>query len=88
MEQKFCQSCAMPMTEEAHFGTNADQSKNEEYCCYCYENGAFKQDITMEEMMAFCAPILVREGVCPDEETARASMMAYFPKLKRWASEG
>lgn len=42
----------------------------------------------MEEMIAFCAPILVREGVCPDEETARASMMAYFPKLKRWASEG
>lgn len=49
-EKIFCQSCGMPMTEEAHFATNADGSRNEDYCCYCYENGAFKQDCTMEEM--------------------------------------
>ena len=29
-DQKFCQSCAMPMTEEL-FGTNADGSKNDEW---------------------------------------------------------
>ena len=35
--QKFCQSCAMPMTEEL-FGTNADGSKNEEsILCYAYD---------------------------------------------------
>lgn len=29
-EQRFCQSCAMSMTEEAHFGTNADGTKTEQ----------------------------------------------------------
>ena len=38
MEQKFCQSCGMPLTEEV-LGTNADGSKNEEYCMYCYREG-------------------------------------------------
>ena len=31
MEQKFCQSCGMPLTNEV-LGTNADGSKNEDYC--------------------------------------------------------
>jgi len=36
MEQKFCQSCGMPLTEEV-LGTNADGSKNKDYCMYCYK---------------------------------------------------
>ena len=31
MKQKLCQSCGMPLTEEV-LGTNADGSKNEDYC--------------------------------------------------------
>ncbi|MBS7391063.1 MAG: hypothetical protein KIG51_03075, partial [Fibrobacter sp.] len=31
METRFCQSCGMPLTNEI-LGTNADGSKNEEYC--------------------------------------------------------
>lgn len=31
MEQKICQCCAMPI-DETTFGTEADGSKNEEYC--------------------------------------------------------
>ena len=27
--QKFCQSCAMPLAEEELFGTNADGTKND-----------------------------------------------------------
>ena len=46
MEQKFCQSCGMPLTEEV-LGTNADGSKNEDYCMYCYKDGKFLQDCTM-----------------------------------------
>ena len=54
MEQKFCQSCGMPLTDEI-LGTNADGSKNEDYCIYCYKDGKFLQDCTMDEMIAFCA---------------------------------
>ena len=56
--QKFCQSCAMPMTEEL-FGTNADGSKNEDYCMYCFKDGEFTSDMTMEEMIAFCSEKMV-----------------------------
>ena len=38
MKQKFCQSCGMPLTEDV-LGTNADGSKNEDYCMYCYKDG-------------------------------------------------
>ena len=38
---KFCQSCGMPLTPEI-LGTNADGSKNEEYCINCYKDGAFR----------------------------------------------
>ena len=37
---KFCQSCGMPLQAEDQWGTNADGSLNEEYCCYCYQKGA------------------------------------------------
>ena len=46
MEMKFCQSCGMPLQAEDQWGTNADGSLNEEYCCYCYQKDAFTQDYT------------------------------------------
>ena len=48
MEQKICQSCAMPI-DESTFGTEADGSKNQEYCHYCYANGQFTKECTMDE---------------------------------------
>jgi len=54
MEMKFCQSCGMPLTQEI-LGTNADGSKNEDYCIYCYKDGKFLQECTMEEMIEHCA---------------------------------
>ena len=53
-EMKFCQSCGMPLTPEM-LGTNADGSKNEDYCIYCYKDGKFTNDCTMDEMIEFCA---------------------------------
>jgi len=49
MEMKFCQSCGMPLTPEI-LGSNADGSKNEEYCIYCYKDGALTGDFNMEQM--------------------------------------
>ena len=36
--EQFCQSCAMPLTEEI-LGTNEDGSKSQDYCKFCYEDG-------------------------------------------------
>ena len=79
---KFCQSCAMPLTEEL-YGSNKDGSKNEEYCKYCYENGEFTGDMTMEEMIDFCVPKTV-ENAGMDEKSARKMLNEMFPMLKRW----
>ena len=54
MEHKFCQSCGMPLTTD-NKGTNADGSRNEDYCIYCYKDGRFTQDFTMEQMIEHCA---------------------------------
>ena len=45
-EQRFCQSCGMPLADVNDIGTNADGSRNEDYCKYCYENGQFTQQCT------------------------------------------
>ena len=86
MEMKLCQSCAMPMSEDVHFGTEKDGSKSEDYCTYCYRDGDFiGGDATMEEVIETCIKPCMDEGVYPDADTARAEMMKFFPTLKRWA---
>ena len=49
MEERFCQSCGMPMgdTDEL-YGTEADGSKSTDYCSYCYADGAFTSECTMD----------------------------------------
>lgn len=86
MENKvFCQSCAMPMEKPEDFGTEKDGSRSADYCQYCYQQGAFTKEETMEEMIEACAPFLVEAGTAKTAEEAREQMMGYFPKLKRWA---
>lgn len=79
-----CQSCGMPLINEADLGTNADQTKNKDYCSYCYQNGSFSTNVTMKEMIEGCIPFGLEAGCYPDAESARESMSAYFPMLKRW----
>ena len=50
MEQKICQSCGMPI-DDSTFGKEADGSKNQDYCHYCYADGHFTKECTMDEMI-------------------------------------
>ena len=111
MEQKFCQSCGMPLTEEV-LGTNgrsseshpssledgrvvtdegeanADGSTNFDYCQYCYKDGKFLQDCTMDEMIEHCAQFVdeVNKNMPQPmtKEEYKQMMQQYFPMLKRW----
>jgi len=76
----------MPLEKAEDFGTNADGSPSGDYCQYCYVNGAFAGEFTMEQMIEFCAPYSVEIGAHKDIDEARAAMQGYFPKLKRWAT--
>lgn len=80
---KICQSCGMPMTEEEHFGKNADGTKNEEYCCYCLHDGELGE-CTLEQMLDICAPIEVEQGRAKTLEEAREKYGKYLLTLARW----
>ena len=86
-EMRFCQSCGMPLTDDV-LGTNADGSKNEEYCIYCYKDGAFTGDFTMEEMAEFCTQFVdeynKNTGQNLTREEYKLMLLQYYPSLKRW----
>jgi len=84
MEGKICQSCGMPMMEE-QYGTDAGGGLNEKYCTYCYQDGKFTSESTMEEMADFCAPFEVEGGRAKTKEEAKEQLMVYFATLERWA---
>ena len=52
---KICQSCGMPITNSELLGTNEDGSLNSDYCKYCFENGKFVDDVSMEEYIKMCS---------------------------------
>jgi len=79
-----CQSCGMPMQKDEDFGTEQDGGKNGDYCIYCYKDGAFTADLTMDEMIDFCAGNVDDWDVKITKEEAVAMMRENFPKLKRW----
>ncbi|MBR5086998.1 MAG: pyridoxamine 5'-phosphate oxidase family protein [Muribaculaceae bacterium] len=86
-EMRFCQSCGMPLTDDV-LGTNADGSKNEDYCMYCYRDGKFLQECTMGEMIEHCAQFIGTfndgNGTNISREEYIGQMKMYFPQLKRW----
>ncbi len=77
----------MPLSEQ-FLGTNADGTKTQEYCIYCFKDGAFTQDVTMDQMIEHCLKYLDQfnavGGTQLTPETAREQMRQFFPHLKRW----
>ncbi len=80
----------MPLCSEEVYGTNADGSKTAEYCIYCFKNGQFEQNVTMDEMIEHNLKYLDEfNGVGGTKFTAdeaREQMRQFFPQLKRWQS--
>ena len=85
---QFCQSCGMPLTKNEDCGTNADGSINFDYCQYCYKDGKFLQDMTMDEMIEHCAQFVdeVNKNMPKPmtKEEYKQMMQGFFPMLKRW----
>ncbi len=77
-----CQSCGMAM-HQSDYGTNADGSSSTDYCRYCYPNGSFSKNETMEEMIESCIPFYVGEEFNTAAE-AREYLAKLYPTLKRW----
>jgi len=85
MEDEYCQSCGMPMgATNGMYGTNADATKNSDYCKFCFENGVFAVNCTMDEMIEFCVPHMTNNNAGMSTDEARKMMRVFFPTLKRW----
>jgi len=88
MEQKICQSCGMPMVTAGEFGTNSDGSMNKDYCVYCFKDGKFTVEATMDEMIAryaeFPEALKDENGNSITKEQFIANMKVFLPTLKRW----
>jgi len=84
-QELFCQSCGMPMSQAEHLGTEADGSKNEKYCFYCYKDGEFTQpDATLEQMIEISAKGWSDQDPSVTYEQAKAQMENVLPHLERW----
>lgn len=85
---QFCQSCGMPLTEDAVCGTNADGSTNFDYCQYCFKDGAFTLDCSMEEMADHCSQFVDKYNEETGENLTREAykdvLLGFYPMLKRW----
>jgi hypothetical protein len=83
----FCQSCAMPLQQPEDFGTAAGGARIDDYCRYCFVDGAFTNpDMSLPAMIELCTGILVQRGM--QEGEARVLMRDTLPTLARWRASG
>ena len=86
--EKICQSCGMNMKSAEEFGTHANGTKNTAYCSYCYQGGAFTQNVTMEEMMETNLQYIdhwnKETGNNYTVDEARPVLREFLSSLKRW----
>lgn len=88
MDELICQSCGMPLTGPETKGTEKNGIPSDEYCVYCYADGGFTRDMTMEEMIQsniqYLDEWIKDTGVNFTEEEAIAELRKFLPMLKRW----
>lgn len=85
MEKRICQSCGMPMEDDSLLATNKDGSINNDYCKYCYQNGEFVDNVTMEEYIDICSQYGEQAGMT--NEQMKEYLTKLFPTLKRWKKD-
>jgi transcriptional regulator with XRE-family HTH domain len=86
-----CQSCGMILIKNSDKGTERDGSNSEEYCAFCYQQGQFAQELTIEELIEHNLQGLdswnQETGLHLTEQEARAELQNYLPTLKRWKAK-
>lgn len=83
----FCQSCAMPLSRPEDFGTDVNGFRVNDFCTYCYQDGAFTEPhITMAEMLDKCVSMMTLQRIMPEPE-ARKMLTSVVPHLKRWHAD-
>lgn len=80
--QRFCQSCSMPIDQEELMGTEKDGSKNMAYCKYCYQQGSFVHPtMSLDEMKIMVKEQMKKRKIDPAVIDMAVSSL---PNLRRW----
>ncbi len=77
-----CQCCGMPLSEDGMISREADGSFNEDYCKWCYADGAFAYPSKGPLLDYLVAHMPNPDGV--PEEIRRSQYDAYLSQLKHW----
>lgn len=76
----------MPLTDESLLGTEKDGSKNQEYCKFCYQQGAFTNPgITLDEMQNLVKEKMEEMHI---DTSVNEKIVDGLPYLKRWKQTG
>lgn len=79
--QLICQCCGMPLEDDS-ISREPDGSLNEEYCKWCYADGAFVYS-SMDQLLDFLSEQMSNENFPPEQ--AREYFSRELPKLRHWA---
>jgi len=79
--QLICQCCGMPLSEDEMISREPDGSFNEDYCKWCYADGAYTYS-DMDDLIDFCAGHMANETFT--EEQVRTYMKQLLPTLDHW----
>lgn len=82
-----CQSCGMPLSSDfGNLGTDADGSRTDEYCSFCFQNGEFTNPTqTLEDMINSSIENMTADLNMPRERAAELAN-SFIPTLRRWQS--
>lgn len=73
----------MPLHQLNEFGTDKKGIRVKDYCQYCFKDGQFTSDSTMDEMVELCAKYMT--DISKNE--AVTHLRQKLPTLKRWAQK-
>lgn len=77
-----CQCCGMPLGEDGLISREPDGSFNEDYCRWCYADGAFAYD-SKESLVDFLVSHMPDPDNTPEEER-REAYDRYLSELRHW----
>lgn len=80
--QLVCQCCGMPLNEDSLISRETDGSYNEDYCKWCYTDGAFAYK-SKDSLLDYLVSHMPNPDNLPDEDR-RNQFDAYLTQLKHW----
>lgn len=80
--QLICQCCGMPLSDDGLIGRERDGSFQEDYCKWCYAEGAFAYP-SKEALIDYLMAHMPNPDHLPDGPR-REQMDAYLSQLKHW----